>query len=1221
MNTQSAGSLNDAASVGGTITVDGSTVAADFAVTVSSGGGDVAATFTQNDTVGNGVDVVLVNTGSGVTLDFTSSGTYDAQGTSDYWSLTAAGGVVCKVLTLGDDQPINLGGSTDAVIQWVSASTNLAFTCAADSTLTFGAANFSYDVKFIGDTSTNYFVWFDLNGGTDAVGALIFDGTDLKLGDDDELIFGDASGGDWVIDWNNTTLQFIPKADSSPIIFGSSSLGVNFSIYGDTGTSIFEWNTDNDRIVLHSAASAYDTALQLDDHLGITFGTGANFGSTGDGDWQVWCSGATNNPLTFLPTTDDSKIVVGNTGATKNADLQWFTGGGSARGFFIDASSDLIYLTTANMRFDDNSKALFGTSADGSSVDAYIGYDGGNNELDIYAASIRMHGDVTIGTITSDTENLTVTGNLSVTGTFTHAGDYAPLSLSLDDDETLSFGDAADLSILWDATNLVIEPVANDTGSIVIGSTNCMDFKVCGATATRYVLIDTDDSASDLILRDFALVTTDGTTTFTIGPTTSNALAINGNSANKTIDIGHSYATDVVFHGATAGEDLEWNASGDLLHFLDGSVLGFGATADGTPDITFTWDSSGNDLLIDGANANTLIRIGATNAQDFHVDGNAADMVWGASEDMLVFHDDAFIGLGNAPDLVMGGTGTTALFTIAAGSTLQIADTNNAASRITFGTNSANGLDLYINTVSSGEDIIFDASNKALTFDGVDIMLSDNDVLQFGEGSGGDINITWTSAATCLDIEAKTEDTGVIRFGKTNAVDVAFYSKSATKLVTFDAGAADLILSDYNLQLLDNDFIELGASQDMIIGWTSGSTALTIEAATEDTGAIWFGKTNAVDTVFYSKTASNLVTFDISTADVIVDGWNLQMLDDTVLEFGTSQDISISWDKTNFNVEARAAGAGKIQFGKTNAVDTVFYSKTTAKLVTFDVSAADITVTSWNLQMLDNTKIEFGTSQDIYMSWISAKTALAFEASAQGTGVIQFGKTNAVDVVFYGHTATDLVTFDVSAGQVIFDSFDLIINDGDLIKFGDSGAEGTISSDGTNVNFVITTALDFGGTTNYTSVASNGTITTVGSAKLDLISTTPIIFEGTTANTNQQVLTIANPTAAQAVTIPDTSGTFEVASAATHDYGAASANWSMSTTEAGASYFTVTNASGASDATFPAVVPGKIFVVYNNSGQAVTFLVSGQAGSSVTNAKTVVCAMNATDVVEVSAEL
>jgi hypothetical protein len=44
-------------------------------------------------------------------------------------------------------------------------------------------------------------------------------------------------------------------------------------------------------------------------------------------------------------------------------------------------------------------------------------------------------------------------------------------------------------------------------------------------------------------------------------------------------------------------------------------------------------------------------------------------------------------------------------------------------------------LDITINSVTAGEDILFDAGGKTVTFDNIDIIMSDDDVINFGDSS------------------------------------------------------------------------------------------------------------------------------------------------------------------------------------------------------------------------------------------------------------------------------------------------------------------------------------------------------------------------------------------------------------------------------------------------------------------------------------------------------
>lgn len=86
--------------------------------------------------------------------------------------------------------------------------------------------------------------------------------------------------------------------------------------------------------------------------------------------------------------------------------------------------------------------------------------------------------------------------------------------------------------------------------------------------------------------------------------------------------------------------------------------------------------------------------------------------------------------------------------------------------------------------------------------------------------------------------------------------------------------------------------------------------------------------------------------------------------------------------------------------------------------------------------------------------------------------------------------------------------------------------------------------------------------------------------------------------------------------------GAGSTNAiTLTPAQAAASEIVVTNAgSGATTINFPAAVPGSIFVVYNNSGQACTFKVIGQTGVSVANAKHALLVCESTDIARVTAD-
>ena len=79
--------------------------------------------------------------------------------------------------------------------------------------------------------------------------------------------------------------------------------------------------------------------------------------------------------------------------------------------------------------------------------------------------------------------------------------------------------------------------------------------------------------------------------------------------------------------------------------------------------------------------------------------------------------------------------------------------------------------------------------------------------------------------------------------------------------------------------------------------------------------------------------------------------------------------------------------------------------------------------------------------------------------------------------------------------------------------------------------------------------------------------------------------------------------TMAVLKAVSHSYGAAAADWNLNPAETAGSIYSVTSASGAANAVFPAYIPGKSFIVNNGSGQAITFKVTGKTGIVVANGK------------------
>ena len=177
---------------------------------------------------------------------------------------------------------------------------------------------------------------------------------------------------------------------------------------------------------------------------------------------------------------------------------------------------------------------------------------------------------------------------------------------------------------------------------------------------------------------------------------------------------------------------------------------------------------------------------------------------------------------------------------------------------------------------------------------------------------------------------------------------------------------------------------------------------------------------------------------------------------------------------------------------------------------------------------------------------------------------------------------------------------------------------------GRDRNFATTTIIDFD--TSGRLIFDNNLIvfddTTVNSTfAFDLRGTGKAFFS------NNRIIgitgaTLVNPGSTQKIIRRNnfylSSGTIwaEWVQTASHDYDAAVADWFIDVDDVLAEYITVTNASGAVSAILPIAIQGHQYTIYNNSGQTLTFKVTGQSGGTIADGKHAVYVSGATDVIE-----
>ena len=267
------------------------------------------------------------------------------------------------------------------------------------------------------------------------------------------------------------------------------------------------------------------------------------------------------------------------------------------------------------------------------------------------------------------------------------------------------------------------------------------------------------------------------------------------------------------------------------------------------------------------------------------------------------------------------------------------------------------------------------------------------------------------------------------------------------------AGAKDLQISNAGfISMLDNTLIKLGTSDDFTFKFDA--TDLLMEAGTADI-EFKLGATTNFNTIIYGGTATNLITFDTDDTALVCsfDGFDLWLKDDDKIIFGDTAggDVIIQYDGTDFKIEP-AADDDVIKWGNgTESWDQIWYGAAATDLITLDASANLMTVDDIDFNFTDNTVVSFGTGKDITVTFDA--TDLIVDGPAANL-IIKIGATSNQDIIVYGDTATDLITFDTSAELVHFDGFDLQMKDDDIVSFGD-GKDLTMTWDATQ--FVINT--------------------------------------------------------------------------------------------------------------------------------------------------------------------
>ena len=566
--------------LGTAITIGDGTAGTDIAVTFDGETGDGVLTWMEDEDYFKFSDEVLMN--STEKLLFGDTGTYihqSADGVLDLVSDTEIeinattidiNGAVAMDGAITGATNITLSGELDAATLDISGNADIDGTTnldivdidgavQLDSTLTVGADDQGYDIKFFGDTASAYMLW------------------DTSA---DDLVLAGAAGIDLAgdIDVDGTANLDAVDIDGAVQIDNTVTVGVNdtgydVKFFGATSGAYMLWDESTDDLVLAGAAKLYLYDAAGGEYLSSS-GSALTIASGGTA-WE-------------LPTSDGSANQLLKTDGSGN--LDWTTVVGTITALNNATANELVTVgatTTeldaeANLTFDGTTLTTTALAVDDVAVDGkVVTMTGSASDTAVFTAGTNG----TLSIVTTDAA--AAAANIQITADGTVDIDSAGV-LTLDSGAAINIEPAAGSAILLDGT------ISVDAG-VVTGATSITSTAFVG-DITGDVTGNTSGTAATVTTAAQTNITSLGTLT----ALTVDDVAINGKVVTMT---GSTSDTAVLTAGTNGTLSIVTTdaaaAAANMTLTADGTF-----EADGT---TVTLDSAG-DIILDAGGADVFLK-------------------------------------------------------------------------------------------------------------------------------------------------------------------------------------------------------------------------------------------------------------------------------------------------------------------------------------------------------------------------------------------------------------------------------------------------------------------------------------------------------------------------------------------------------------------------------------------------------------------------------------
>ncbi len=384
------------------------------------------------------------------------------------------------------------------------------------------------------------------------------------------------------------------------------------------------------------------------------------------------------------------------------------------------------------------------------------------------------------------------------------------------------------------------------------------------------------------------------------------------------------------------------------------------------------------------------------------------DVAWDTDQDMLIFQDNAELGLGGAhdgaADLTFKGDGTNVLIEVA---------TEDAADLLIGYTNA---LDVKFHAATNTSFMIWDQSAAETIFDAADLRLNDDDQMFFGDGATDSFSLDFDEVTDNLVIVATTaEDAVQIGDGTTNTDFKLLTSHTDTAAFTWFDASGDTNNGQMKFGVDDHgqDVLFYGATASQLVWWDQSLDTWYFGADAE-----------GVDIIIYADTTTDTVTFDESDEALEFVGVQLHMDDDSPIQLGTTAgDVVLQFNGTNLILDASTASEGWLIGDTSTGFDMTYYFET-AGTVAYSYTGDTVTFS-------DQMALVFGSNADasiIYdettddnLEILAASVGMSittndFIATLDGAAANQF-KVDATGV-----HAGNVIVFETTDGGILLDA-------------------------------------------------------------------------------------------------------------------------------------------------------------------------------------------------------